>query len=215
MKTFSPTTRASAFLLAQLGSFSNALLLAGAMLIVPPLVHRVIGMRAQSSAPSFSSAPPTVDRRAVRAAAEGDALGRIEIPRIGMDLAVFEGASEATLRKGPGHISGTPWTGGLPVGNCVIAGHRDSFFRPLEKARIDDVVRLTGQGGVRSYRLVRRQVVKPRDLSALASTAEPRLTLITCYPFRWWGPAPLRLVWTAELLESGPRPGASGASATY
>jgi sortase A len=207
MKLPNPTNPASAFLLERLGFASNALFLAGALLLVPPLVHRLIGLRAQSSA-SLPVAPPPAARRAAerpatRVTAEGEPLGRLEIPRIGLDLAVFEGTSDATLFKGPGHLSGTAWPAAAAAGgNCVIAGHRDSFFRALENARAGDEVRLAGAFGVDTYRLAQRRIVRPREVSVLAATAEPRLTLVTCYPFRWWGRAPLRLVWTAERIDA-------------
>src|SRR5206468_12374650 len=120
----------------------------------------------------------------------------------GLDAVGFDGASEGTLRKGPGHVSETPWpadAGGEP-GNCVIAGHRDSFFRPLREAREGDLVRLVDASGERRYRLASKKIVRPQDLSAFEPTADGRLTLITCYPFRWIGAAPLRLVWSATPL---------------
>ena len=184
---------------------SNVLLAAGALLLVRPAFDRVVGVRAQSRpAPAIASvAAPS--RRPSRAPSEGEALGRLEIPRIGLDLAVFEGTSDATLRKGPGHLGGTSWpSDGSRSGNCVIAGHRDSFFRPLERARENDVVRLRSEAGIATYRLERRRIVRPRDVSALAATGDSRVTLVTCYPFRWWREAPLRLVWTAVRAEDGP-----------
>jgi sortase A len=191
------------------GAFvSNLLLVAGALLLVRPAYDHFVGMRAQSRPASAAVSRLSLSTRArppVRARSEGEALGRLEIPRIGMDLEVFEGQSDATLRRGPGHLPGTSWPSeGSPPGNCVIAGHRDSFFRPLEKVRENDVVRLRSESGVATYRLERRRVVRPRDVSALRPTGDSRLTLVTCYPFRWWHQAPLRLVWTAVPAENGP-----------
>jgi sortase A len=138
---------------------------------------------------------------------EGAALGRLELPRIGLDLVVFEGTSEATLRKGPGHLPGTAWPRALDEkGNCVITGHRDSFFRRLASARKDDLVRLHGPSGISTYRLRERRIVRPEDVSVLAPTSDARLTLITCYPFNWIGAAPYRLVWSAAPLESASVP---------
>ncbi len=179
----------------------NLLVLAGAALLVAPAAHMLIGLRAQAGA-----VPPVLrssigPARHVRAA-DGEELGRLELPRLGLDLAVFEGVSQATLRKGPGHVSGTAWPGGPDEGgNCVIAGHRDSFFRRLAEARKGDLVRLHGTSGTSIYRLGERRVVWPSDLSALAPTSDARLTLITCYPFSWTGSAPYRLVWRAARLE--------------
>ena len=130
---------------------------------------------------------------------EGDVVGRVEIPRLGMDVVVFEGASDATLRRGPGHLPGTAWpSSAASNGNCVIAGHRDSFFRRLEGAHPGDLVRISGPRGTVTYRLESRRVVRPDRVEVLAPTRQPRLTLVTCYPFGFVGHAPDRLVWIAR-----------------
>jgi LPXTG-site transpeptidase (sortase) family protein len=167
---------------------------AGAVLLVVVAAHVASGMRAQARG---FDAPST---RAVRTRLPGDALGRLELPRVGLAAVVFEGDSEATLRKGPGHVPGTAWPADAErsAGNCVIAGHRDSFFRLLRDAREGDLVRLVDASGVRSYRLETRRVVRPSEVSVLGPTRDARLTLITCYPFRWIGAAPSRLVWIAR-----------------
>ncbi len=124
---------------------------------------------------------------------------RLMIPRLGMDLAVFEGVSEKALRRGPGHLAGTPCPGlSSAEGNCVVTGHRDSFFRPLANAREGDLVVLRAGERSRRYRLARKIVVRPEQTEVASPTGEARLTLLTCYPFRWIGPAPLRLAWQAE-----------------
>ena len=124
---------------------------------------------------------------------------RVVIPRLGMDLAVFEGVSAKALRRGPGHLPGTPCPGlSRAEGNCVLTGHRDSFFRPLSNAREGDLVELRAGDRSRRYRLVRKIIVRPEQVEVVAPTGEARLTLLTCYPFRWIGPAPLRLAWQAE-----------------
>jgi LPXTG-site transpeptidase (sortase) family protein len=124
---------------------------------------------------------------------------RVMIPRLGMDLAVFEGVSEKALRRGPGHLPGTPCPGlSSAQGNCVLTGHRDSFFRPLANAREGDLVVLRAGERSQRYRLARMIVVRPEQTEVASPTGEARLTLLTCYPFRWIGPAPLRLAWEAD-----------------
>lgn len=179
----------------------------GLALLAVAAAHVATGVRAQRGADAFPGpmVVPQVAPRATESAApqmweEGEAIGRLRIPRLGLDSVVFEGASSATLRKGPGHVAGSAWLGGSAVGNCVIAGHRDSFFRSLRQAREGDLVVLADAYGVRRYRLESRRVVKPDEVSVAAATPDARLTLITCYPFRWIGAAPLRLVWSASAL---------------
>ncbi len=79
-------------------------------------------------------------------------IGRMEILRLGVSVAVVEGASEATLRRAVGHIGGTALPG--QPGNVGIAGHRDSFFRPLKNIHRDDVIILTTSRGHFRYRVM-------------------------------------------------------------
>ena len=147
------------------------------------------------------------------APADGDIVGRIRIPRVGIDLAVFEGVTPDILRKGPGHVPGTA----LPTSgsNCVITAHRDSFFRKLADVRVGDAVFLSNEEGEREYRLTRRRVVSPREVGVMAPTEEEQVTLVTCYPFRWIGPAPYRLVWQALPAASSVRTEAAAGPADF
>lgn len=180
----------------------------GTTLLIVPAVHVATGLRAQReggaalaeyrlaarSTGSPAASPRAAPERSVRS---GQAWGRLEIPRVGLDWIVYEGVSASDLRKGPGHVPETAGPG-APAGNCVIAGHRDSFFRALSRVRRGDVVLLQGRDGTTaSYRLESRRIIAPEDVSVMAPTRDRRLTLITCYPFGWLGPAPDRLVWKA------------------
>jgi len=176
------------------------LMAAGALFLCVPARDAATAWRAQAlgrRAVLAALEPPAARTAAPRR--EGDVVGRIEIPRLGMDAVVFEGTSDATLRRGPGHLPGTAWPrSAASDGNCVIAGHRDSFFRRLEGARPGDLVRVSGPRGTVTYRLESHRVVRPDRVEVLAPTHEPRLTLVTCYPFGFVGHAPDRLVWTAR-----------------
>ena len=179
----------------------GALALSGLMVLAIPAGHRAVGYLAQSQALSEPAQAPGDS-----APSEGQLLGRIAIPRVALDLAVFEGTSDAVLRKGPGHMRGSEWPGrSSSRGNCVIAGHRDSFFRKLRNVRLGDSVILTDRGGSsRAYRLVASRVVHPESVDAAAPTSDERLTLVSCYPFTWTGPAPYRIVWTARPVAKHP-----------
>jgi sortase A len=127
----------------------------------------------------------------------GDAIARLSIPRLNAEWFVFEGTGNKELRLGPGHMTGTAMPG-MP-GNCIIAAHRDTHFRVLKDIRDGDDVVLETRSGEFHYRVTRRNVVSPRNASALQPTAKAVLNLITCYPFYWVGPAPERYVVHAEL----------------
>jgi sortase A len=185
--------------------FGNLILAGGVLTLASAASHWATGWRAQAAGFQAGSPFSRSGTATLPDVAEGDAVGRLELPRLGLDVVVFEGTSEVTLRKGPGHLAGTGWPSSDTRpgnGNCVIAGHRDSFFRPLEGARRGDVVRWHGRSGVSTYKLEERRILRPRNLSSVAPTTDSRLTLITCYPFRWAGTAPYRLVWSAVPLEA-------------
>ena len=115
-------------------------------------------------------------------------IGRLEIPRIGLSAIVMEGDDENTLNVAVGHLPDTP----LPWqdGNAALAGHRDTFFRPLRRVQAGDDIRLVTPRGTFQYRATRQMVVEPHELWVLDSSPAAALTLITCYPFNFVGPAP-------------------------
>jgi sortase A len=134
----------------------------------------------------------------------GRALARLRIPSAQIDVVVFGGADAAILEKGPGHVPGTALPGvDGPPNNCVLTGHRDSHFRHLGWLKPGHQILLETPTGQWSYRIVRREIVKPDAVSVLAPSEKARLTLITCYPFNFVGPAPQRLVLIAEPMPPG------------
>lgn len=129
----------------------------------------------------------------------GEIIGRVDIPRIRLSAAVAEGDDERTLGKAVGHLPDTP----LPWqrrGNVALAAHRDGLFRPLEKIRLDDDVRVVTPKGEYHYRVKKTQIVDPDDVWVIAPTETPTITLITCYPFSFVGNAPRRFIVQAELV---------------
>jgi sortase A len=119
-------------------------------------------------------------------------IGRIEIQRLGMSVAVAEGTDEPTLRRAVGHIAGTALPG--QPGNIGVAAHRDTFFRPLRNIRRDDIITLTTLGGEYRYRVVSTRIVAPDNVAVLNSDGTEILTLVTCYPFYFVGSAPQRFI---------------------
>ena len=126
-----------------------------------------------------------------RSTADG-LMGRIEIPRLGISVIVMEGTCGSILGEAAGHIIGT----GLPgqPGNIGISAHRDTFFRPLRNIRQNDTITVTTPTGEYRYRVLSTQVVSPSDMGVLRSSSDQILTLVTCYPFYFIGPAPNRFI---------------------
>jgi sortase A len=146
--------------------------------------ERELAASARPEAPGEASAPVTPVVHGL--------IGRLEIPRLGVSVIVMEGDDDATLARAVGHLPETalPWE----PGKAVIAGHRDTFFRPLKDVRQGDEIRMTTARGTFDYRVIRTQIVEPEDLSVLAPTSVRSLTLVTCYPFFYVGSAPQRFI---------------------
>jgi sortase A len=123
---------------------------------------------------------------------DGSPLGRIEIGTIGLSAMILEGTDAQTLRRAVGHIPRTALPGN--PGNVAIAGHRDTFFRGLRNIQKDDEITLTTLDGTYRYRVDSTQVVDPKEIWVLDHSDESILTLVTCYPFYFVGPAPQRFI---------------------
>ncbi|MGB7586521.1 MAG: class D sortase [Terriglobales bacterium] len=138
------------------------------------------------------SAQPVVEPVVRPPVKKGDVLGLMEIPRLGLSVAILQGTSSHILRLGAGHIEGTPLPG--EAGNIAIAGHRDTFFRDLKDIRPKDEIQIQTATELFRYEVDWVKVVDPDDVSVLAPSTESALTLVTCYPFYLVGPAPRRFV---------------------
>jgi sortase A len=127
-------------------------------------------------------------------------IGSLEIPRLRLSAIIAEGDDDATLKVAIGHLPDTP----LPwhEGNSALAGHRDTFFRPLQHIRVGDELRVSTVHGDFRYQVRETKVVGPNDLWVLDPTDRPTLTLITCYPFSYVGKAPRRFIVRAERTTS-------------
>lgn len=122
----------------------------------------------------------------------GERVGEIEMPRLALKAVILQGDSSQVLRRGVGHLPGTPMPG--EWGNVGLAGHRDSFFRPLRQIRPGDIIILRTLKGQFQYRVESTRVVSPANIEVLAATDKRELTLVTCFPFNYVGAAPHRFV---------------------
>jgi len=146
--------------------------------------------------------PPAAPELVRTAIAEGTPLAKLSIPRLGLEAIVAEGVAETVLSRAVGHLPSSARPG--ESGNMALAAHRDTFFRPLEGIRVGDVVRVETPSGVDLYRVEWLSVVEPNDVTVLAATGHGALTLVTCYPFRYVGPAPERFVVRARRVGDPP-----------
>jgi sortase A len=144
---------------------------------------------------SVTAAP---GQRPIFRRSEGSLVGRLEIPRLRLKAIVLEGSEGSTLRRGIGRLPETANPG--QEGNLVLSGHRDTFFRPLRNIGSGDRITLVTPQGPYRYVVEWTAVVDPNDTSSIEPTAGPSLTLVTCYPFRYVGPAPQRFIVRARQI---------------
>ena len=128
-------------------------------------------------------------------------LGRIEIPSVQLTVMMREGVDDTSLRKAAGHLPASALPGEL--GNVVVLAHRDTFFRPLRGIAQGDPIRVKTPHGSFQYFVDLIQVVEPeRALAFQQEMPAKSLTLITCFPFDYVGPAPRRFVVRARMAAS-------------
>jgi sortase A len=120
--------------------------------------------------------------------AEGEPLGRIAIPRLGLRMVVVEGTSKADLEKGPGHYdSASGRNTGLPgMGGVIgIAGHRTTYsapFRRIDDLRSGDQIELKMPYGRFRYTVYHHKIVDDQDWSILRRRPFEKLVLTACHP---------------------------------
>ncbi len=147
----------------------------------------------------------------------GQMLGRVEIPRLKLSTIVREGVDAETLSVSAGHVPATAFPD--HAGNFAVAAHRDTLFRAIRNIRKGDVVRFRSPHATYSYEVQATKIVYPSDVSVLEPNgggimpalnrstreldSEHLLTLITCYPFYYIGPAPKRFIVEARMIKDG------------
>ncbi len=142
----------------------------------------------------------------------GQLVGRIDVERLGISSVIVEGTDTVDLRHAVGHLPGTALPGAS--GNVALAGHRDSYFRGLGGVELGDRIVVTSTAGTFDYVVESTEVVDPDRVEVLAPTETPTLTLLTCYPFRYVGPAPQRFVVRARLAGRAEQPVKAAAGST-
>ena len=123
----------------------------------------------------------------------------LRIARIHLEVPVFNGTDDLTLNRGAGRIMGTAGIG--QRGNMAIAAHRDGFFRRLKDIETGDFLQLDTPGKTFRFVVERTEIVQPEDVSVLADTGVPSLTLVTCFPFYFVGNAPERFIVRASSTD--------------
>jgi LPXTG-site transpeptidase (sortase) family protein len=133
------------------------------------------------------------------AVAPGVPVARLIIPRLSLDEIVLEGVDDYSLNGGPGHLPGSAFPG--EGGNSIISAHRDRHFARLGEINVGDTVVTESGAQTEQWVVVSKRVVAA-DAPALFRTRDATLTLTTCWPIRYLGTAPQRLLVTAKPVKS-------------
>lgn len=157
----------------------------------------------QQQSALFQSTVKTADAQAQPA---NYTLTRLTVPKISLDAIVVEGTDNHALKLGPGHLENSALPGA--DGNAVISGHRDTFFRHIHELEKGDQVLVERGGRIYKYEVTGKKIVDPNATWVTDPTKDSELTLITCYPTYYIGPAPNRLVVFTKLVGEQPETGA-------
>jgi sortase A len=114
---------------------------------------------------------------------DGDAIGRVKIDRIGLDIVLMEGTDTGTLQRGPGHYPTTDLPG---MGDTIgIAGHRTTYlapFRDIDDIRDGDEIRVEMPYAALTYRVQRHEIVAPTAVEIVDPVGHEQLVLTACHP---------------------------------
>jgi sortase A len=168
--------------------------------VAPPPLTTTSTTAAHPSSTTTTTATgdqPTVGP-SIAAPNDGNPVGFLRIPKIGLNKVIVQGTSESDLRQGPGHYPGTPLPG--EQGNAAIAGHRTTYGAPfynLDELKLGNSIVVTTVQGTFTYHVISTVIVSPSDTAVVGNTSTPELTLTTCNP-RF--SASTRLVVHAQLV---------------
>jgi sortase A len=132
--------------------------------------------------------------------AEGDSIGSLSIPVLKQELPIIQGTGGDELKKGVGHFTQSVLPG--EDDNCVLSGHRDTFFTELGALKIGDQLIVQTSAGTFTYVVNGSRIVHADDKTVIVPTDHAVLTMTTCYPFDYIGNAPDRYIVSADLMPS-------------
>lgn len=128
----------------------------------------------------------------------GELFASLIIPRLGVEIPIWEGVAEEKLAKGVGHYSRSVLPG--EPDNSVLSGHRDTVFRRLGELKKGDQLQVKTNNGTFVYKIEKMWITTAEDRSVIVPHSTPILTLTTCYPFGYLGSAPDRYIIQSKLL---------------
>ena len=167
--------------------------------------------RARSFEPTISGATQAAERESIAREAKryrtnstrGEVIGRLRVPRMGVNMLFVNGTDHDTLKKGPGRDRRTFMPGENRL--VYIAGHRTTYLAPfshIDRLRSGDRITIEVPYGTFIYAVTRHRIVKSTDLAVLRSPHHELVELQACHP-RFF--ASHRYIAYAHLLRVEPR----------
>ena len=129
-------------------------------------------------------------------------LAILRIPRLNLEVPVYDGTADAVLDLAAGRIEDTALPG--TPGNVGIAAHRDGYFRVLKDIKEGDALVLDTPVATEQFRVQWIKITTPDDVSVIDPTPTPAVTLVGCYPFYHVGAAPKRFIVRAVPAAGSP-----------
>ncbi len=171
---------------------AGALLVAGALFQM--VSSEVRAAQASAQLPEMQLWSDEAKARYVAALDEtpGATLGRLRAPSLGLEVPVYENASDLHMDLGAGVIEGMSYP--HEPGHIGIAGHRDGYFRALKDIAVGDALVLDTLDGEKRFVVEELKIIDPEEVAYLDYTTDQRLTIVTCYPFYYAGNAPQRFL---------------------
>ena len=149
--------------------------------------RRPVARPAKPTPPPKPANPRDDVRREARrfrlASADGDAMAKLEIPRLGLDVVVVNGTSSGDLRRGPGRHLDTFMPGERQL--VYVAGHRTTYGAPfsnIDRLRKGDTISVDLPYASIQYEVAEHRIVDDNDLSVLKSHGREELVLQACHP---------------------------------
>jgi sortase A len=127
--------------------------------------------------------------------AYGEAIGLLEVPKLGKELPIVEGTDPDALMKGVGHLTDSVFPGQNE--QILLAGHRDTVFKRFAELEVGDTFIVHLPYGEYEYEIRNTEIVDADDTTVIRSMGEEVLVVSTCYPFNALGAAPDRFIFYA------------------
>ena len=169
----------------------------GLIVVLIPIFELVnLNMNRQQSLQLWEQSLISTHKLNINKVEKGDVIGTLTF-HDQQALPVIEGINEEELARGLGHDPVSVLPGEL--GNCLIYGHREQYLWSLQYLNLNDFIYIQTENEILKFKVYAISVMSPTDSHIFNETETPTLTIVTCYPFVYFGRAEQRYVVKAIL----------------